>query len=121
MATKQVFLLAFTSILLGYLWVRATCRQSIYCPWETAITSSAKQLAHAVSSGLDQLIVRRVTGSIAGFLELPMSASRRTGAKMLWDGDVRVVGLLPCVHSLQPCLGLLYAESVLLRLEVKNK
>ena len=80
MATKQVFLLAFTSILLGYLWVRATCRQSIYCPWETAITSSAKQLAHAVSSGLDQLIVRRVTGSIAGFLELPMSASRRTDA-----------------------------------------
>lgn len=95
--------------------------KSIYCPWEMVITSSAKRIACAVGSGLDQLIILRVMGSVAGFPELIMSALPWTGGKMLWDWNIRMVGLLPCIHPLQPCLGLLHAESVLLSLEVKNR
>lgn len=68
-------------------------RQSIYCSWEMAITLSVKQIAHAAGSGLDRLIIR-VTGSIARFPELITAALRQTGGKMLWDWDIRVVGLL---------------------------
>lgn len=54
---------------------------------------SVKQIAHAAGSGLDRLIIR-VTGSIARFPELITAALRQTGGKMLWDWDIRVVGLL---------------------------
>lgn len=33
---------------------------------------------------------------------------------MLWVWDIRVVGLLLYIHPLQPSLGLLHVESVLL-------
>lgn len=58
-----------------------------------AITLSVKQIAHAAGSGLDRLIIR-VTGSIARFPELITAALHQTGGKMLWDWDIRVVGLL---------------------------
>lgn len=69
-------------------------RQSIYCSWEMAITLSAKQVAGAAGSGLDRFIILKVTGSIARFPELITAALHQTGGKMLWDWDIRVVGLL---------------------------
>lgn len=81
MATKQAFLLAFMSVLLGYLWARAADGQSIYCPWEMVITSSAKRIARAAGPGLDQLIVLRVMGSFAGFPEFFVSVLSCTGGK----------------------------------------
>lgn len=92
-----------------------------------AITSSAKRIVRAAGSGLDQLIILGVTGSVACFPELIMSALHRTKGKMLWVWDIRVVGLLPCIHPLQPCLAWVFStsaghvESVLFSLEVKNK
>lgn len=77
--TKYIFLLVFTSVLLGYLRSRAVGIQSIYCPLELAITSSAKRVACAAGSGLDQLIILGVTGSVARFLEVSAEGERCSG------------------------------------------